>query len=113
MSQLSKIAQLNDAFRANLLKMSMRGQVLMTHGVSVLSAEDKASILRKVITFDDFDTERNDPYGEHDFGSFKQNSESIMWKIDYYDLDLKYGSPDPTDESKTKRILTIMKACEY
>jgi hypothetical protein len=30
----------------------------------------------------------NDPYGEHDFGSFELAGEKFFWKIDYYDFAL-------------------------
>ena len=39
----------------------------------------------------------NDPYGEHDFGSFRYAGETIFWKFDYYDVDLQMHSPDPSD----------------
>lgn len=55
----------------------------------------------------------NDPYGEHDFGSFNHNVDTIFWKIDYYDKAMKYGSEDPSDATKTKRLMTIMYAYEY
>jgi hypothetical protein len=54
-----------------------------------------------------------DPYGEHDFGSFRYAGETIFWKIDYYDLDLQMHSPDPSDLAVTARVLTIMLAEEY
>ena len=62
--------------------------------------------------FDRF-TEDNDPHGEHDFGSFKHRGQTIYWKIDYYDLLLKYGSDDPSDPTCTRRVLTILLAEEY
>jgi hypothetical protein len=58
-------------------------------------------------------TDDNDPYGEHDFGSFGLCNRKFFWKIDYYDPQLEYGSEDPTDPQKTTRVLTLMLAEEY
>ena len=55
----------------------------------------------------------NDPHGEHEFGAFNLGPERLFWKIDYYDKDLAFGSPDPTDPSVTRRVLTVMLASEY
>ncbi|MCQ2740708.1 MAG: DUF3768 domain-containing protein [Alphaproteobacteria bacterium] len=62
--------------------------------------------------FSDFN-EENDPYGEHDFGSFTYKNDKIYWKIDYYDLNCEYLSEDPSNPNVTNRILTVMLAEEY
>ena len=65
-----------------------------------------------VAQFDDF-TENNDPHGEHDFGAFEFNGYKCFWKIDAYDPHYLMASDDPTDLSKTNRVLTIMLAEEW
>lgn len=40
-------------------------------------------------------------------------TDTIFWKIDYYDQDLCSGSEDPRDLSKTCRVLTILLAEEW
>jgi hypothetical protein len=55
----------------------------------------------------------NDPHGEHDFGSFVLAGRNFFWKIDAYDTEMRFGSPDPADSAKTTRVLTIMLAEEY
>lgn len=100
--QLAVIRDRNDAVR-------QRGLNLMTtRGIRAL--EDIDEVLSKVREFDLFDS-NNDPYGEHDFGSFEHHGEKIFWKIDYYDQEFKYWS-DPLD-GKTRRVLTVMLAEEY
>ena len=105
---MSKIALLNDAFRTSLTG----GTVLLSVGVQELPDMVKAAAIRKVVDFNDFN-EGNDPYGEHDFGSFELCNRRFFWKIDYYDEHGEYGSEDPADPHKTTRILTIMLASEY
>ena len=105
---MSKIALLNDAFRTTL----SGGTVLLTAGVHELPDMVKAAAIRKVVTFDEF-TEDNDPYGEHDFGSFELCSRKFFWKIDYFDERGEFGSEDPADADQTTRVMTIMLASEY
>ena len=89
------------------------GLVVVSHGIAAKPADEVADILERVRTFDAF-TSNNDPYGEHDFGSFEFAGERIFWKIDYYDQrGEQYGSPDPADPRVTKRVLTVMLAGEY
>jgi len=103
-----RIRELNDGLRRNLTG----GTVLFTHGINALPETEQAIILDRVCAFDDF-SEDNDPWGEHDFGSFEHNGRTIDWKIDYYDLALRFHSPDAADPAVTRRVLTIMLAEEY
>ena len=102
------IAALNDTFRRTLVD----GQVLVTNGVLALGPTDVDKIIEAVRRFCDF-SDDNDPYGEHDFGMVTCDGQEIFWKIDYYDAQLEFGSPDPADPSVTTRVLTIMLASEY
>lgn len=103
------IAELNDAFRSSFLF----GEVLLTPGISALPDEARAAVIAKVQAFDDFPP-GDDPYGEHDFGAFSHpGAGKIFWKIDYYDEALTFGSDDPADPAKTRRVLTIMLGSEY
>ena len=108
-TQETKVATLNDLFRTT----GFGGQTVITYGISILPDEVRSEISMEVLAFDKF-TEDNDPYGEHDFGSFNHpKAGKIFWKIDYYDPTLSYSSEDPSDPKKTSRILTIMLAEEY
>ena len=105
---MNKIALLNDAFRRTFA----RGKVVMTAGVYALPDMVKAAALHKAATFDEF-TEANDPYGEHDFGSFELCGRKFFWEIEYYDRAMEYKSEDPSDPAKTTRVMTVMLASEY
>jgi Protein of unknown function (DUF3768) len=105
---MNKIALLNDAFRRTFAG----GKVMMTSGVDELPDCVKAEALAQVVRFDDF-TSDNDPFGEHDFGSFTLVGRKFFWKIDYYDREVQQGSENPADPSITTRVLTLMLASEY
>ena len=105
-----RIRELNDTLRKTL-DLDL-GRVLITSGVSELGRERQHDILQAVQDFSNFDSD-NDPHGEHDFGSFELAGHKLFWKIDYYDRNLEFGSPDPADPTKTTRVLTIMLAMEY
>jgi hypothetical protein len=102
------IAELNDALRRSFTG----GEVFITRGVRALPRSAQAAIIVRVRTFDAFGPD-NDPYGEHDFGSFEYSGISIFWKIDYYDTKLEFHSPDPADPTVTTRVLTILRSEEY
>ena len=84
----------------------------MTPGIATLGQVAIDRIVKTIAVFDDF-CNANDPYEEHDFGSFEADGQMIMFKIDYYDKTLTYHSPDPSDPSVTERVITIMLAEEY
>lgn len=102
------VCGLNDEFRRDF----SRGRVVLTAGVSALPGDALAELLRAVQTFDAFNA-GNDPHGEHDFGKMEISGEAYFWKIDCYDADLLYGSPDPADPAVTTRVMTIMRSEEY
>jgi hypothetical protein len=105
----SQIAKLNDAFRKRL---AGTGSLVLTAGIAALPISAQQEIFHQVQTFDTFE-EANDPYGDHDFGSFDHAGQTILWKIDCCDVKLKWASPDPANPAVTRRVLTIMLAEEY
>ena len=106
-TKTARIRALNDELRAHL-----RGGTVMTPGVAALGQVAVDWIVKTIAVFDDF-CHANDPYEEHDFGSFEADGQKIFFKIDYYDKTLTYHSPDPSDPSVTERVITIMLAEEY
>ena len=108
-STTARIAELNDLART---AMGIASVLVQTVGIQALSPQDQSAIREKVETFNEF-TPANDPYGERDCGAFEHNGERILWKIDYYDKNLEYGSEDNSDPGQTRRVLTIMLAEEY
>ena len=107
-SKTEQIRALNDALRQNFRE----GTAVMTVGVAALGAEAVARIVKTIAIYDDF-CHANDPYEEHDFGSFEADGHTIFFKIDYFDKGLTYHSPDAADSSVTERVITIMLAEEY
>ena len=103
---VTKIRLLNDHARCNFADC----QIVLTRAVQKL--ENLDCLFTQIQKFDVF-TQANDPYGEHDFGSLRFAGETIFWKIDYYDLDRRNHSPDPSDPNVTARVLTIMLGEEY
>lgn len=103
-----RIRMLNDQFRRQLTG----GRAVMTPGIAALGSEAVQRLIKIIAVFDDFCT-ANDPHGEHDFGAFDFDGVSIMFKIDHYDGNLEFGSPDPADPAVTARVITLMLADEY
>lgn len=102
------IARLNDTLR----KSGSGGRILVTRGVRAMPGFDTAAMLAALAAYDAFDLD-NDPHGERDFGDLRLCGTDLLWKIDYYDHDLRYASPDPADPAVTVRVLTVMLESEY
>lgn len=102
-----RIRELNDRHRSEM----PHGGVLLTRAVANFDNSLVLEIICAIRAFDAF-TPGNDPWGEHDFGQVTVTAEQFFWRIDAYDINLEFGSPDPTDEAVTRRILTIMTAAD-
>ncbi|MBV1864917.1 MAG: DUF3768 domain-containing protein [Rhodobacteraceae bacterium] len=102
------IRTLNDHLRQTF----SGGRVVMTQGVQALTDDTISRVFKAVRGFDDF-TPDNDPYQTHEFGMFDLDGQRLMFKVDAYDQNLEYGSPNPADPSVTTRVLTILLASEY
>lgn len=99
-SRAEAIARLNDRLR----KGAFGGQVIVTKGVRNLPGYHPLELLRALSDYDSFNPD-NDPYAERDFGDLTVFGTDLFWKIEYYDLKLECGSPDPVDPRVTFRML--------
>lgn len=123
--QIDATRRLNDAARSHPGHTSIAN---VTTGFLALPDADRFAALAAITRFSKFDGD-NDPYGEHDFGAvyglasgtWTQDrpkdeltiAQTVFWKVDCYDNDMMFGSEAPWDETRTKRVLTIMLASEY
>jgi hypothetical protein len=105
---MAAIRALNDQLRCK----AVGGRIMITAGIEALGSEERARILSAVAAFDNFN-EDNDPYGEHDCATLRVDDIHVLFKIDYYDLELRGHSQDASDPSVTQRVLTVMLAEEY
>jgi hypothetical protein len=104
----ARIRELNDQLRCK----AIGGRIVITRGIAALSVDGVRQVLTAVARFNDF-SEDNDPWGEHDCATLTVDGHRIIFKVDYYDRDLAYHSPDASDPAVTERVLTVMLAEEY
>jgi hypothetical protein len=104
----ARIRSLNDALR----RCGRGGRIMMTAGIEALGSEKRARVLSAIAAFDNFN-EDNDPYGEHDCATLRVADIRVLFKIDYYDRELRFHSSDPSDPTVTQRVLTVLLAEEY
>lgn len=85
----------NDAFRTDPGPIGSRialDHFVITAGVLARGNEFIDRAVECVRGYSDF-TEDNDPWGEHDFGSFELDDRTLFWKIDCYDTELERARP--------------------
>ena len=108
MAPAERVRALNDELRTT----GSGGKTYLTRGLIEKGADFIAKATAAVRAFDAF-TDDNDPWQEHDCAVLEVDGETVMFKIDYFDVNMEYGSPDPSDPNVTRRVLTIMLAEEY
>lgn len=102
------IARLNDHLR----KTGTGGAIMITQNVKRITGFDAAALAAALASYNEFDPS-GDPHGERDFGCMTLWGYDLLWKIDCYDKDLKYGSDDPANPEATRRVLTVMLATDW
>lgn len=102
------IARLNDQLR----KTGMGGTIVITQNVMRISGFDAVALAAALANYDEFVSD-NDPHGERDFGDLTLFGHNLLFKIDYYDSSMEFGSDDPADPDATLRVLTVMMASDW
>jgi hypothetical protein len=108
MPKTARIRELNDQLRQK----NVGGRIVITSGLNALGTAAVCQALAAVANFDNF-TDDNDPWGEHDCAIVTVSGRRVMFKVDYYDLELGSHSPDASDPAVTQRVMTVMLAEEY
>jgi hypothetical protein len=75
-NQTQRIRALNDDLRQHLIG----GGAVITPGIAALGQEAVERIVQTIAVYDDF-CHANDPYEEHDFGSFEAEGETIFSRL--------------------------------
>jgi hypothetical protein len=106
--ETGRIRALNDALRCS----GRGGRIVITAGLEARGSDKIARVLAAVAAFATF-TDDNDPHGEHDCAILCVDGIQVLFKIDYFDRDLSFHSPDPSDPAVTERVMTVMLVEEY
>jgi hypothetical protein len=113
-TRAEQIAKLNDRARSGF---DPSARIMFTRGCldAFCSGDTPSGLVAQAELIKTMRRHRfeEDTYGERDFGAFTFSGKKVFFKIDYYDLNLEYGSEDPADASITARVVTIMLAEEY
>lgn len=99
-----RIRELNEQFLRDL----PHGSVMITCGIShQFSNGQLREITQAIQAFEAFGSESN-PLEEHDTGAIEFEGVKLRWLIDACGEYWAFQSPDPTDESVTRRYLLLM-----
>ncbi len=90
-----------DALRKSIPFIQKPNLLCLTRGITATFPDEVPLVLKVVKEFSMF-TEENDPWCEHDFGSFDYKGRKIFWKID-----------DHGGSEGYELVMTIMLAEEY
>jgi len=102
------IARLNDQLRTT----GTGGTIVITQNVMRTTGFDAEELSCALANYQGFDVD-NDPHGERDFGDLTLWGHDLLFKVDYYDRNLEFGSEDPADLDATHRVLTVMLASDW
>ena len=94
----ARIVELNDQLRSSF----KGGRVQMTRSVFDLDAQLRGRALAVMARYNKFDKD-----SDHDMGVFVFAGYSFEWHIEYRGPNGEGVSPDPSDASKTFRVLTL------
>jgi hypothetical protein len=84
---------------------------IMTPGIAALGQEAANRIIKTITTFDDF-CHANNPYENHDNGSFEADGRTVSFKIEHYERPPDSPSVGPVDQPDRVRVITVMLAEE-
>lgn len=101
------IAAQNDQFRTKGPLGEIAGTFVITQAINAHGPAFVDACVRAVKAFDAFN-EDADPFGTHEMGVIEVAGEKVWFRIDLYDTDYEWASPDPTDPEKTRRVMTIL-----
>lgn len=104
----ARIRELNDTLRTT----GLGGQTFLTDNLCQRGADFVDKACKAVREFRKFNR-NNDPDEEHDCATLKVEGKTVIFKLSYYDLDMRFLSSDPSNPNVTKRVITIMLAEDW
>jgi len=112
---INPIGIANNRFREQVLNGNPgHHRLVATQGVHSLGTIAVQEILELVLLFPDSSfRESFEPFGDRDFVIVSYLGIKVWAKIDSFDLNMKFMSENPADDSRTVRVLTLMLPDEY